>query len=320
MAHYTCGIRMFDDLIKSGLSYERLHTLLKLSDAGSLIEAANNDPGKQSRLSHHLRELSAYFGVELTERTGKTTRLTREGRALEEIVRAHFSAIQAFRNRTTGTRHVFNIAAEENILQSFLIPAIGLIKRTSNKYHFQLNGRDAADIALQLKGGKLDFGILSEDETDSFLETAPIGNQRYAVFVPRRLVLSRGLLTLRDALMSCPHALATEEKQLARRLQDIAKELGGNFQPELHCGSVSQCVAAVATESYAAVLPINAATMLADKDCIVVEDDQLDSVTQKIVLAWHPRTIDIIGSTAEHVKRDLLDALKQKDISSEDDS
>jgi DNA-binding transcriptional LysR family regulator len=62
---------MFEDLFNiRGLSLERLNTLLKLSETGSLIKAANNEHGKQSRLSHHLRELSGYFGVELTERAG----------------------------------------------------------------------------------------------------------------------------------------------------------------------------------------------------------------------------------------------------------
>ena len=78
---------MYDDLFSTrGLSLERLHTLLKLSEAGSLIRAANNDIGQQSRLSHHLRELSEFFGVDLTERSGKTIKLTPAGEAFEAAI------------------------------------------------------------------------------------------------------------------------------------------------------------------------------------------------------------------------------------------
>jgi hypothetical protein len=124
---------------------------------------------------------------------------------------------------------------------------------------------------------------------------------------------------LRDALLGCPHATAENEKQLVRILKDIAISLGGDFLPEMFCSSVSQCIAAVSTESYAAVLPINTASILADKDCIIVEDERLDTITQKIVLAWRPRTMDTIGASAEYALRELMEALKQKDISSDDD-
>ena len=95
---------MFEDLFKTGgLSHERLNTLLKLSEKGSLIKAADNDLGKQSRLSHHLRELSEYFGVELTEKAGRSVKLTAAGQSLVQITREHFLALQSFRNQATGS-------------------------------------------------------------------------------------------------------------------------------------------------------------------------------------------------------------------------
>src|SRR5208337_4192264 len=116
---------MFEDLFKTGgLSHERLNTLLKLSETGSLIRAADNDLGKQSRLSHHLRELSEYFGVELTEKAGRSVKLTSAGQSLVQLTREHFLALQSFRNQATGTTSAIRIAAGDTLLQWLLVPAI----------------------------------------------------------------------------------------------------------------------------------------------------------------------------------------------------
>src|SRR6267378_2799467 len=116
---------MFEDLFKTGgLSHERLNTLLNLSKKGSLIKAANDDFGKQSRLSHHLRELSEYFGIELTEKAGRSVKLTAAGRSLVQITREHFLALESFRNQAAGAIPTIRIAAGDSLLQWLLVPAI----------------------------------------------------------------------------------------------------------------------------------------------------------------------------------------------------
>src|SRR5260370_20924580 len=116
---------MFEDLFKTGgLSHERLNTLLKLSEKGSLIKAANDDLGKQSRLSHHLRELSEYFGVELTEKAGRSVKLTVAGQSLVQITRAHFLALHSFRNHAIGAVPTLHIAAGASPPRGLFVPAV----------------------------------------------------------------------------------------------------------------------------------------------------------------------------------------------------
>ena len=131
---------MFEEFFANGgLSFERLNTLLKLSEAGSLIKAAKNDIGQQSRLSHHLRELSEFFGVELTERAGKSIRLTPAGKSLVQLAREHFLELQAFRNQTAKIIPTLRIAAGDSITQSLLVPAIGRIRRPSSPIRFKFS-------------------------------------------------------------------------------------------------------------------------------------------------------------------------------------
>jgi len=304
---------MFDDLFATKrLSLEKLHSLIKLSEAGSLIRAAKGDFGKQSRFSHDLRDLSAYFGVELTERAGKTIKLTAAGESLVHIARDQFLALQIFRNQAARTTPTLRIAAGDNLTQWLLVPAIGRLRRPTNPIRFALSNLRTKDIVQQLKERRVDFGLLRMDALEEPLEHTAICAQRYAVFVPRRLVPSRGMLTVKDALLSCPHAAMGGDGQLMERLRELGRSLGESFTPELICGTIGQCVAAVETGAFAAVLPIQAWTASREKDYIVVEDDSLAPLARKIVLAWQPRTMEMMGDSASQTQQVLVKALKEE--------
>jgi DNA-binding transcriptional LysR family regulator len=309
---------MFEDLFANGgLSFERLNTLLKLSEAGSLIKAAKNDIGQQSRLSHHLRELSEFFGVELTERAGKSIRLTPAGKSLVQLAREHFLELQAFRNQTAKIIPTLRIAAGDSITQSLLVPAIGRIRRPSSPIRFKFSNLRTKDIVQQLIERRVDFGLLRSDAIKDPLQYETVFEQRYAIFVPKRLVPSRGLMTIKNALLECPHAAIGGDGQMTERLKELARKSGGEFIPELICDSIGQCVSAVETGAFAAILPVQSWVASSETDYLVVEDESLDILSRQIVLAWHPRTIDIMGSSALKTKAALTNALQQQGASAD---
>jgi len=309
---------MFEDLFNTrGLSHERLNTLLKLSEAGSLIKAANDDLGKQSRLSHHLRELSEYFGIELTEKAGRSVRLTGAGEALVQIIREHFQALQSFRNNATGTVPTFRIAAGDSILQWLLVPAVGRIRRPNSPIRFILRGLQTNQIVEQLNERRVDFGLLRQNAIEKPLNHTVVSEQRYAIFVPQRLVPTRGMLTINSALLDCPHAAIGGDGQLMSQLGELAQKFGGLFKPELVCDSIGQCLAAMETGVFAAVLPVQVRPSSSAKEYVVVEDDSLDALKRQIALAWHPRTLDVAGPLASKTKQSLAEALRQQGAQSE---
>jgi LysR family transcriptional regulator, nitrogen assimilation regulatory protein len=309
---------MFEDLFKiGGLSHERLNTLLKLSEAGSLIKAANDDFGRQSRLSHHLRELSEYFGIELTEKAGRSVKLTAAGQSLVQITREHFLALQSFRNQAAAAIPTIRIAAGDSLLQWLLVPAIGRVRRPNNPIRFQLTGLRTNDIVEYLTERRIDFGLLRANALEKPLKHVVISEQHYAIFVPQRLVPTRGMLTMRVALLDCPHAAIGGDGQLLEQLRELAGKLGGVFIPELVCDSIGQCVAAVETGVFAAVLPVQVRPSSSGKDYVVVEDDSLDTLKRQVALAWHPRTADVAGPQASKLRQALVDALKQQGAQSE---
>jgi DNA-binding transcriptional LysR family regulator len=309
---YTCGYRMFESLLAtSGLSYERLHALILLGDSGSLIKAAKGDSGLQSRLSHRLRELSEFIGTELTAKDGKSIKLSPPGERLAEIAREHFMAIQGFRDRAMGFATTFRIGAGDDLSRWIVVPAIGKLRRRGGPLRVTVGSFRTRDIVEQLKDRRLEFGVLRGDAIDISLKHARICEQRYAIFVPLRLAHSRGFLSVQDALLKCPHAALGGEGQLLDRLRILGKKLGGIFEPELMCSSIGQCIAAVGSGSFAAVLPVPVLATSGVQDYLVVEDETLEDLSRQIVLAWHPRMVEVLGQPARKMQQTFTDELRE---------
>ncbi len=103
------------------------------------------------------------------------------------------------------------------------------------------------------------------------------------------------------------HLLETESIYETR-----SRKLGRVFEPALVCDSIGQCVAAVETGVFAAVLPVHIKPSPSGSDYVVVEDDSLDPLKRKIALVWHPRTADVMGRSGARTRQTLLDALIQQ--------
>jgi DNA-binding transcriptional LysR family regulator len=299
---------MFKDFLNNdGLSLDRLHTLVLLADAGSLTKAAGNNPGKQTRMSHHLRELGEFFHVALTERSGRTLKLTQKGYELAQIARNHLSTLQTFARSVQTTDHEWAIGAGDSVLQWWLIPALG---RRGLATRWSLHNLRTTEIVSRVADARLDFGLVRSDSVRDSVKAAQIGTITYAIVVPRRLL--RGNLSTKTALAELPHATIGTDGQMAERLRNIASDLGSVFQARLKCDSLGMCLAAVRTGRYAAVLP----TYILDDDTVadveIVEAD-LEELNRPMALIWNPRTVETLGHNAVETRDALLAALKAED-------
>lgn len=296
-------------LTPRGLSLERMHALVQLSETGSLIRAAGGNSGRQSRYSHYLRELSEFFGVPLTEKAGKAIRLTAAGEDLARIAREQLQALQNFQRSVKPTSREWRIGAGDNLLQWVLIPALGSLRRRAKSERFAVSNQRTGDIVSNLQTQRLDFGLVRTDAVVAPLEAEAVCVIRYVIIVPRR-IMSR-YLSVKAALLECPHAAVAGDGQLIQRIKEKAARMGGVFQPELRCDSLGQCLAAVRTGSYAALLPSYVVEPEMAAECIVVDDD-LDDLNRSISFAWSPRALDVIGRAAVKARDDLAAALKEQ--------
>jgi DNA-binding transcriptional LysR family regulator len=304
---------MFEKLFdQQGLSIERLHALVQLGECGSLIKAAGSDKGKQSRYSHHLRELSTFFGVELTTRVGKVVGLTPAGKALAQIAQEHFQSLLRFRQEVRKEPPDFRVGAEDALLQWLVIPTVGSLRRPGHPFRLILRTVRTADAISGLLAQKLDFGLVAASAVPAVLKRASVSTLKYAVVVPERLVAQRGLLTLEKDLFDCPHAVVGSHDHMARTVR-LAQSSGKQFRPELICDSVAHCVTAVRSGYYASLLPLQSWVQGSLMPCHIIEGAWLDSLRQSIALVWHPRLMDVAGPVAHRAKELLITALRRAD-------
>lgn len=301
---------MFEDLFsRGGLSLERLHALIELGEAGSLTRAAKGDAGLQSRMSHRLKELSAFFGVPLTDRVGRTIRLTEAGEHLVKLAREQFQGLTQFMHDSRGTSMSYRLGAADSLVQWLAVPTAAKLRSLGGGARFTLQNLPSQEIVARLQDQRLEFGLVSDDAALRGLKSKGICRVSHAIVVPDRISVRRGMLTLREALLDCPHAAMPPGHPTREAIVRIAKPMGKRFEPHLECDSEAQCAAAVRTGQFAAVLPLWAWTSSTAIEHSVCEDPGLAVLEHKLLLVWHPRLIETRGSAADEVKRSLYGSL-----------
>lgn len=306
---------MFEELFsKKGLSIERLNALVLLSEHGSLIKAAYGDFGLQSRYSHYLRELAEFVGTPLTKKDGRSIRLTPAGEELAKLAREQFRALLDFRGRAIGYAQQVTIGAGDSLLQWLLIPVLGSLRAVGRKQQVKIENLQTTNMVRRLQEQKIDLGIIRANAVTKDLRAEPICVVKYVVAVPRRLAPRR--LTLESALLDCPHATIGGDGELGRKIHELAGARGGRFRSELICESAGQCMAAVRTGGYAAVVPAQVLENNPGLDCEVVDDEGLASLDRPVVLAWSPRNLEALGAGfvafRDSLKAGLIDEAEQR--------
>ena len=122
---------MYDSLFsEGGLTLDRLRALIAVQDAGSIANTAPGDAVKHSLYSRQLRELSEFFGREVTHRRGKVLKLTPEGARLSELARPFLRGLADLHSECRNERAVFNIAAGDSLIHWLVIPRLGGLLKT----------------------------------------------------------------------------------------------------------------------------------------------------------------------------------------------
>ena len=200
-----------------------------------------------------------------------------------------------------------------------MIPTIAALRRPSGNFRFALQNLGTEEILSRLADQRLDFGLIARRGSLSGLSSKSVCRVRHIIVVPDQIGARRGMLTLREALLGCPHAHLIGDSALRHSLEEIARSLGGHFDPELQCDSVSQCVAAVGTGRFAAVLPRWSWDTGTPLPHLICEDAMLDKLDQELALVWNPRLIKMRGSAARQATEELISQITHKwGLSTED--
>ena len=282
---YTYWMVMNDPFSRAGLSIDRLRSFLAVADAGAISRAAPSDPVRQSQLSRQIGELEQFFGRPLVERKGRGIMLTPAGEELAVVVR---SALAGIRDVATGDEGplVVSLGAGDSLLHAWVIPRLSRFSRQEN-ITLTLAALAVADVAERLLDGRLDLGVLRSRELPSGMRTRPLGTIDYALYVPRALrrKASRSLETLAHV----PYVVQNGEPELRAKLEAALARAGVQTPPALVCETFPQAQRAVATGSYAGVLPTLARPDLPASRFDEHRDPALASLSSELRLAWTSR-------------------------------
>jgi DNA-binding transcriptional LysR family regulator len=267
-------------LAKSGLSLERLRSLLAFAEAGSIVRAAGGDPVRSSLISRQLGELEKFFAVELVAKKGKGLILTEEGKRLTALVREHFQALEDFGKSTTGKSVRLSLGAGNTILEWLVAPRLG--PAAMKGVEFDLHHERQAEMIEHLQDGSLDLAIIAKEPLGRQFATAPLGAIDYALYIPKKL---GGGSILRQALRELPLAMP-----IGGRVRDAVIKYAGELQAgTLGTSGYLNAVASVKAGHYASVLPTLAASDLgATVRSIKIPETIIPK--RQIVLAWKRRT------------------------------
>ena len=109
---------------ESGLSLDRLKSLLEVGAAGSIVKAAKGDPVRQSQYSRQIKELEDFFRTRLMERQARGIRFTANGKELARLSRFFLLGLSNFQRGCLAEEQTFRIGASATFIRHFLMPAL----------------------------------------------------------------------------------------------------------------------------------------------------------------------------------------------------
>lgn len=301
---------MFNDLFaKGGLSLDRLRSFCSVAEARGVTKAAGGDPVRQSQFSRQIKELEAFFGIELTRRQGKSIVLSSAGVRLARIARESFVALDDFHRACEDEPTEFSIGAGDALLQWLLFPRIAQLRDNLPTAAFNVLSLRTLDIAEQVSDLRLDFGLIRRDAISPLHKCVPLGTQTYSLFVPVGLLSSKKTSDWKGIIANIPLATIAGEGMFRASLEKEAMKAKIQLNFSLSCSSFPQAAKALESERYAAILPTIASAELDKKRFAAIPAPFLKSQAREICLIWNPRSVNLRPATLD-VKNHLTKLLR----------
>lgn len=245
-----------------GFSIERLKLLCDVDRAGGIRAAVGDDPVRQSLASRQLKELSEYANVELTQRVGRSLEMTSAGKEFAEIGNEFFSKMEAFLQRAHDLPVDFKLGVGDSIFQWQILPKMKTFESRFKNIKLISYSYSAAEIIKAVEARRLDAGIVRRTAlTDTELTAKHIGEIRYKMFIPSHLCkpVKRNQP---PPIRGLPFCTLTGDGEYAKAMTRFLSAFNG--ESALNCSSMTQMFAAVQSGQYAAILPANAESSMAE--------------------------------------------------------
>lgn len=299
---------MFEKLFaESGLSLDRLKTLLEVGVAGSIVKAADGDPVRQSQYSRQIKELEDFFRIKLMERQGKGMRLTPSGRELARISRFFMMGLSNFQRGCLAEEQTFRVGASATFIRQFLLPVLAPSRKSGASYATE--AVSDAEIERRLHDLTLDFGIVGSAAISRPLQTKVLGKWKLELWVPRALGLSEAAARREFEGQQLPLALAGNELE-SLKIVGLSK-----YPARLMCDNFLDARAVLEGRESGAFLPDFLAPAKTETKFMRVRLPKVEAQTFQFYLAWNPRLLRLNPHAGR--RRDWLEEILDERMSGE---
>lgn len=284
-------------LQKRGLSLERLHSFIRIAEAGGITRAAGGDEKEVAKMSRQLGQLEAFFGVDLMLRTGKGMELTDSGQELLRIVRHDLRLLEDFRVKCAGQPGVIRIAAGNSVIHWHLAPALGEIAKRLPGMRIEMRALRTFERVPVVRDLECDFAIVRRDAMTPKLKGKPLLSVSHRLVAHRDLLARVGIKETSQLPGKLPLALPPEG-DFRLHLNRAAARHGVDLNVMLHVTSFTMATRAARTGQFAAILPHIAAGDFAEEEFAVLPLPLLGTYAQHLQLCWNPAAIRVSQSAA----------------------
>lgn len=283
-------------MLQKGISMNRLQTLVRVADKGSIAAAAGQDDlARQSQFSHQLKDLEISFGRKLTERKGRTLRLTPAGMRLAALMREHLLALSRFADETGDEPFTVRIGAGESTLNWLLTPTLARMDTRHRPLRWSFSTLRADEIKERLLDQRLDFGIVRGLRETTRLKQEKLGTVENRLFFPVALAAKPPASAL-DAIGHLPLALLEEGSGTRLDIEKACRRQ--DRQPDLRyeCNTATQLAAVIANGLAAGPLPELARAQFDPRKVTDIGLEGILGKTPPLCLVWNPRTLAMSAS------------------------
>ncbi len=268
-----------------GLSFERLKSLTRVAEYGGLSKAAPDDVSRQNLIGRQLRDLEAFFRIELTQKKGKALVLNEQGEHLARLALQIIGLIENFKKEAITKRRVFRFAAGGSLYSE--LAAVRIPKLKSLGLDIRLRELRHEQIFETLYNSEIDGALAWEKPPHSLrLSSINIGSFGYSLFGAKSLIQER---MTENSIFRLPFAVVLHRdnsKAIQEKMKGNEVVLVDENLPALRL---------VESKEYVAILPTLYSSCLKLPEYRTLKFDFLGAYSRKVSYLWNPRSAAIRG-------------------------
>ena len=146
------------------MTERNLEIFIEVCRCGSMSAAAENLGMSQPAISLAIKEIEAYYGTPLFDRTGRSIRLRQEGKVFLDYARSILSQYEEVRDilRSGKGGEKADIGINITMAESILADLGEFLKNKYPNVELRFLVRNSTDIVQATEEGRLDFGIVNQ--------------------------------------------------------------------------------------------------------------------------------------------------------------